>query len=80
MKGKVALINPKRGMASLITVNEEYTTFVSLGHHVDIGDIISGDLESLGGETWYNETQMEGIDVFVEDIYGAKATALKIIS
>ena len=80
MKGKVALLNIKRGMAALITESEDFTTFELHGNEVEIGDIISGDLESLGGATWYNETKMENIDVFVEDILGSKATALKIIS
>lgn len=80
MRGKVTLINPKRGMAALVTENEEYTSFELLGHDVEIGDIIRGDLESVGSETWYNETQMEKIEVMVEDIYGNRQTALSIIS
>jgi len=80
MKGKVTLINPNRGMAALVTENDEYTSFEPLGHDIELGDIISGDLESVGGETWYNETQMEKIDVAVEDIYGTKQVALSIIS
>jgi len=80
MKGKVALINPKRGMAALITENGEYTSFEPAGYDVEIGDIISGDLESVGGKTWHNETKMEEIEVMVEDIGSNKETALRIIS
>lgn len=80
MRGEVTLINPKRGMAALVTENEEYTSFELLGYDVEIGDIIRGDLESVGSETWYKETQMEKIEVMVEDIYGSRQTALSIIS
>ena len=81
MKGKVALINSKRGMAALITENDEYTAFEVLGPlNIEVGDTINGDLESLGGETWYNVTKMEEIEVFVEDIYGKRDIALRIIS
>ena len=80
MKGKVTLININRGMAALVTENNEYTSFELLGHDVELGDIIIGDLESLSGETWYNKTQMEEIDVAVEDIHGTKQIALSIIS
>jgi hypothetical protein len=80
MKGTVAFINPTRGMAALITENGEYTSFETLGDDVELGDILSGDLESVGGETWYNETKHEEIEVMVEDIYGTKQIALKIIS
>ncbi len=80
MKGKVALINPQRGLAALITENDEYTTFEPLGYDVEIGDIISGDLESVGGETWQNITKGEEIEVMVEDIYGSKSIAVQLIS
>ena len=80
MKGQVELINPKRGLAALLTENGDYTSFELLGYDVEIGDVISGDLESLGSETWSNESKRERIEVIVEDIYGSKATALRIIS
>ena len=80
MEGKIVLINPKRGMASLITEYGEYTSFELLGCDVEIGDIIIGNLESIGSETWRNETKMKEIDVFVEDTHGDKRSALSIIS
>lgn len=80
MKGKIALINQKNGLAALITEYEEYTSFEPLNHDIELGDVISGNLESLGSKTWLNETKHEHIDVFVEDIHGSKGTALNIIS
>lgn len=80
MKGKVVLMNPRRGMAALMTEDGDYTSFEILGSDLELGDILSGNLEALGGETWYNETQLEEVDVYVEDIYGSKYTASKIIS
>lgn len=81
MKGEVAFLNTKRGMAALITENDEYTSFEVLGpFNIELGDTISGDLESLGGELWQNETKMEEIEVFVEDIYGNRDIVLSIIS
>ena len=80
MKGKVALLNLKKEMAALITNSDEYTSFELLGHDVGLGDIITGNLESLGGETWFNETRNEKIEVSVEDIHGSKQMALSIIS
>ena len=80
MNGKIVLINQKNGLAALITENDDYTSFEPLGHIIELGDNITGNLESLGGETWYNETQNEHIEVFVEDIYGSKETALRVIS
>lgn len=36
------------------------------GYDVEKGHVISGDLHSLGGETFINETEDEEIDVFVQ--------------
>ena len=81
MKGRVNLLSPKRFMAALMTDNNEYTSFEILGgFDVEIDDIISGDLESLGGETWPNETKHEHIEVFVEDIRGSREMASLVIS
>lgn len=80
MKGEVVLVNPENGMAALMVDGGGYTSFEVLGGEVECGDVISGDLESLGGETWRNETQMEDLDVFVEDIHGSRSTARQLIS
>ena len=81
MKGKVAMLNPQKEMAVILTENDEFTTVEVLGdYNIDIGDIILGNLESLGGETFYNETKMERFNVFVQEINGSKKTALSIIS
>ena len=80
MKGKVVLFNSKRGMAALITESGGYTSFEILGYEaLELGDIVQGNLESLGSHKWYNYTKMEDFDVMIEDIYGSKKTALSII-
>jgi hypothetical protein len=80
MTGKITLINPKRGMAALITENDEYTSFDTRGCEIEVGDIISGDLESLGSETWTNETRGEIMEVFVEGVFDSRKTALRLVS
>lgn len=43
---------------------------------VELGDVIRGDLETVAGETFYNITKSEEMEVFVEgwgcDLHGAK--------
>jgi hypothetical protein len=36
------------------------------GYDVEKGHVISGDLHCLGGETFFNETEDEDIDVYVQ--------------
>lgn len=65
MKGKVVGLNKD---LCAVQADSGITIFEILGGHVaEIGDIISGSLESLGSETLYNKTKHEKINVFIED-------------
>lgn len=79
MEGRIVFVNHKREMAALLT-DGGYTVFELLGSEVDAGDVITGDLESLGRETWQNATKKEKIDVAVEDIHCSRAIAIRFIS
>ncbi|WP_457571530.1 hypothetical protein [Desulfovulcanus sp.] len=68
MKGIVRAINPRKGMVAVET-SLGYSILELLGDDVEIGDIISGNLDSLGSETVRNETQMENIEVFIQDCH-----------
>ncbi len=80
MKGEIVFFNSQRRMAAALTENNEYTVFELLDHEIEIGDFITGNLESLGGETFYNETSFEEMDVFVEEIQVSEKSALQMIS
>jgi hypothetical protein len=68
MIGKVRAINQQKGFIAVETDSNEFSVFELLGgYDVEIDDVISGDLESLGGETVINKTQSEELDVFIQD-------------
>ncbi len=70
MRGKVVWIDPTNSELSKVQIDGSYLVLIELlGHEVEIGDEIKGDLENLGGETLYNVTQQEYIDVFIQDLY-----------
>jgi len=70
MIGKVRAINHKEGLIAVETDSNEFSIIELLGgYDVEMGDIISGDLESLGSETVINKTQKEEMDVFIQDCY-----------
>lgn len=70
MRGKVIWIDPTNSELSKVQIDGSYLVLIELlGHEVEIGDEIKGDLENLGGETLYNVTQQEYIDVFIQDLY-----------
>ena len=52
MIGKVRAINQQKGFIAVETDGNEFSVIELLGgYDVEIGDVISGDLESLGGKT-----------------------------
>ncbi len=70
MIGKVRAINQQKGFIAVETDSNEFSVFELLGGYaVEIGDVISGDLESLGGKTVINKTQSEKMDVFIQDCH-----------
>ena len=64
-----------------IETDHGITVFELLGgYDVDKGDVFSGNLESLGGETFFNESKQEKMDVFVQGIYCSMENARQMLS
>lgn len=81
MQGTIKFINHKRGLVAVQTENGDFTVFELLGGYtVELGDVISGDLETHAGETLKNLTQDEEMDVFIEDYFCSPAYAVEFIS
>lgn len=76
MKGTVTLINPKRGFFVVEVDPGDYTVIEILGeYNLEVGDIISGSLDSHGGEDLKNETQGETMSVFIQGVHCSASTA-----
>lgn len=70
MKGTVIGVNPRIGFIAIRTEEGDLTVAELLGgYEVEPEDEISGDLNALGGETFYNNTQNEEMDVYVQGVY-----------
>ncbi len=69
MKGEVIATNPHKGYIAVRT--DGGTSVIELlgAYSVEIDDIISGNLERIGGETLRNETQLESMDVFIQGVH-----------
>jgi len=81
MKGVIELIGPRVIMIGVRTENDGFSVLELIGgYSPEIGDIIIGDLECLGGETVYNQTQDESWSVFIQDIHGSKESAWSMVS
>jgi hypothetical protein len=75
MKGTVIAMNLPKGFVAVETTTD--ITIVELlgGYKVEIGDVITGNLNNLGGGSLYSETQQEEMDVFVQDIHCSSEVA-----
>lgn len=81
MRGTIEMINPKKGMIAVRTEDDEYSVLELLGgYSPEIGDILSGELENLGGEDVKNISQNEIWSVYIQDIHGTKSLAKRMIS
>lgn len=77
----IEMINYKKGMIAVRTESDEYSVLELLGgYSPEIGDIIVGNLEGLGGEDVKNITQDEIWSVYIQDIHGSSIIAKKMIS
>lgn len=75
MIGKVLAVNPENGFVA-VRAPGGVTVFEMLGGNlVTRGDLIRGDLESLSGELFFNETRADSISVVVQDIHCSPADA-----
>lgn len=77
MVGKVYIINHQMEWIAILTESGSFSIAEVLGKPPELGDIVLGDLESLGGETLYNRTTNEKIDVFIQDIYVDRLEAMR---
>lgn len=69
MKGIVKYVNTRNGLCAIEVETNNFTIFEDFDEGLSVGDIVSGDLESLGGETLYNKTQEIEVDGSIEN-YG----------
>ncbi|HBT2486654.1 TPA: hypothetical protein MBD98_001263 [Klebsiella aerogenes] len=67
MRGVVVHHEQRIGYIVIRDQTGEFTVAELLGgYDVEKGHVISGELHSLGGETFVNETEEEEIEVFVQ--------------
>lgn len=80
MIGVVKLFNQHRGMAA-VELDGGFSVFEILedSYSLELGDIISGPLESSGGETVQNITKGETMNVSVEDFHCDRNRAIQLL-
>ena len=79
MIGKVLAVNLKSGYVAVKSPNG-VTVFELLdAKEVSRGDLIRGDLESLNGESFFNVTRADTLNVVVQDVNCSPADARRLL-
>ncbi|MGD8191525.1 hypothetical protein ACQCN2_16215 [Brevibacillus ginsengisoli] len=68
MKGKVIAVNNSTCKIKVLNENRNVSVIEILDDLPEVGDILEGSLESLGGEMLFNLTKQTSLDVFIDDI------------
>lgn len=80
MKGIVKSMNPHRGFAAVeLDTGYSVLEIFEVSTSLELGDVISGPLESLGGETVKNVSKNETYDVFIQDCHCSKEIAMQLM-
>lgn len=67
MEGKVTNINNHNGWVAVLLENGEHSIFEPLGGYaIEVGDIISGEIDFDGGANAYNHSKDEHMDIITE--------------
>ena len=80
MKGVIRFLNLQNGLVAVET-NKGFTVFeIRQRCALDIGDEVTGPLDSLEGETLHNTTRGESFDVSIENIHCNRADTIKLLT
>lgn len=70
MKGSIIDINRRNGMHAVRMEDGTCTVFEMFdSHEAECGDVVTGNLQTLGSETLTNETQQEEFDAIIQDAF-----------
>lgn len=79
-KGKVIIVNKKKGFIAVKIKDGEISVIELLGgHEVGMDDIISGNLEFIGSGKLVNESRNEKMSVFIQDVSCTKSDAKNLM-
>lgn len=80
MKGSVAFINPSIGFFAVMVENNDYTVIETsdIGEF-EIGDIVSGNLNSHGDEKIKNITKDQIISVYIQSVHSTASNARGLV-
>jgi hypothetical protein len=81
MKGVVKMMQRRGGLAAIETEHGDYTVIENLSSlDLELGDVISGQLYSLGGQELVHVRSGMPFSVFIQDFHNTKEVAHQTLS
>ncbi|QTB21567.1 hypothetical protein J1907_17735 [Lysinibacillus sphaericus] len=81
MRGRVEMINLSKGFIAVRTENDEFSVVEILDSYCpELGAILIGPLEELGGETLKCIDDSTEFDVYIQDIHSNYSNAKSMLS
>lgn len=68
MRGIVKYINQENGFCAIEIENNDLVIFEDYDGKLSIGDVVIGEFESLGNETFFSETIKDYVEGFIENL------------
>ena len=65
MRGKISSINSRTGLAAVKTSEDSFSVFEMMGTAIEVGQEISGDLESKGVITVKNLSRNLDMEIYI---------------
>lgn len=81
MRGRVEMINPTKGFIAIRTENDEFSVVEIVDSYCpELGAIVSGPLEELGGESLKCLDDSMKFDVYIQDIHSNYSNAKRMLT
>lgn len=80
MRGRVEMINSSKGFLAVKTENNEFSVVEVIDSYCpELGAVVSGPLEELGGETLKCLDDGMEFDVYIQDIHSNYSNAKRML-
>ena len=80
VRGRVEMINPTKGFIAVKTENNEFSVVEVIDSYCpELGAIVSGKLEELGGEILKCLDDGMIFDVYIQDIHSSHSNAKQML-
>ena len=61
-------MNPENGLCAIEIEKNDFVIFEDYDGKLSVGDVVNGEFESLGNESFFNDTKKDYVEGFIENL------------